>query len=168
MNNRMISFERKGTANPLTPRASSSSSLPFRILVENNFHSKPILPRSWCNFCKEHHEETTCEVRKSVGDKMFGKRPESAIIVLYFSELKDVMAINTRNKAYAPKGKFNPPRGSSSLSSSSTTATPQVPKITEIQGITPSPPSSKYNILNQLANIKAYATLLDMVFVPKK
>jgi hypothetical protein len=51
------------------------------------------------------------------------------------------MVINTRNKAYAPKGKFDRPRGSSSPSSSSTTATPQVPKVPESQGITPPPPS---------------------------
>jgi hypothetical protein len=29
-------------------------------------------------------------------------------------------------------------------------------------------PSSKYNILNQLANIKADATLLDMVVIPEQ
>jgi hypothetical protein len=45
---------------------------------------------------------------------------------------------------------------------------PQVPKIPERQGIPPPPPSSKYNILNQLANIKAYVTLLDMVVIPKQ
>jgi hypothetical protein len=48
---------------------------------------------------KEHHEETTCEVKKSVRDKIFGKRPEATIIVLDFVELEDVMVINTRNKA---------------------------------------------------------------------
>jgi hypothetical protein len=69
------------------------------------------------------------------------------------------MVINTRNKAYVPKGKFDPPHSSSS----------QVPKIPESQRITPPPPpSSKYNILNQLANIKEYATLLDMVVIPKQ
>jgi hypothetical protein len=46
------------------------------------------------------------------------------------------MVISTRNKAYAPKGKFDPPRSSSSPSSSSTTAISQVPKIHESQGIT--------------------------------
>jgi hypothetical protein len=75
------------------------------------------------------------------------------------------MVINTRNKAYAPKGKFDPPRNSSSSSSSSTLATLQVPKVLESQGITPPLPSSIYNILNQLANIKSYATLLYMVVV---
>jgi hypothetical protein len=78
------------------------------------------------------------------------------------------MVINTRNKAYAPKGKFDPPRNSSSPSSSSTMAASQAPKILESQRITPSPPSSKYNILNQLANIKVDATLLDMVVVPEQ
>jgi hypothetical protein len=78
------------------------------------------------------------------------------------------MVINTRNKAYAPKGKFDPPRSSPSPSSSSTVVMLEVPKIPEIQRITPPPPSSKYNILNQLANIKADATLLDMVVIPKQ
>jgi hypothetical protein len=74
MNNRMISFEWKGTSSPLTPRASSSSTPPFRNLAENNFQPKAILPQSWRNFCKEQHEETTCEVNKSVRDNIFGKR----------------------------------------------------------------------------------------------
>jgi hypothetical protein len=78
------------------------------------------------------------------------------------------MVINTRNKSYAPKGKFVPPRSSSSSSSSSTAAMPQVPKVIESQGITPPVPSSKYNILNQLANIKIDATLLDMVVIPEQ
>jgi hypothetical protein len=78
------------------------------------------------------------------------------------------MVINTRNKAYAPKGKFDPPRSSSSPSSSSTTATLQVPKAPESQRIIPPLPYSKYNILNQLANIKVDATLLDMVSIPEQ
>jgi hypothetical protein len=75
------------------------------------------------------------------------------------------MVINTRNKAYAPKGKFDSHCNSSSPSSSSIAATPQVLKFFESQGIIPPLPSSKYNILNQLANIKVYVTLLDMVVV---
>jgi hypothetical protein len=78
------------------------------------------------------------------------------------------MVINTRNKAYASKGRFDPPHSSSSPSSSSTTIAPQVPKIPESKKITPPPPSSQYNILNQLPNIKADATLLDMVSIPKQ
>jgi hypothetical protein len=42
------------------------------------------------------------------------------------------------------------------------------PKIPKSQRITPPPPSYKYNILNQLANIKPNATLLDMVVVPEQ
>jgi hypothetical protein len=68
------------------------------------------LPRIWCNFCEEHHEEATSEVRKSARDKIFGKRTETTIIVLDFSKPEDVMIINTRNKSYAPKGKCDPPR----------------------------------------------------------
>lgn len=58
------------------------------------------------------------------------------------------MVMNTRNKAYAPKGKFDPPHNSSSPISSSTIVSLQVPKVPENQGITPPLPSSKYNILN--------------------
>jgi hypothetical protein len=78
------------------------------------------------------------------------------------------MIINTRNKSYALKGKYDPPLTSSSPISSSPAATVQVTKTPNSQE-TPSPlPSSKYNILNQLANIKADATLLDMVVVPEQ
>jgi hypothetical protein len=78
------------------------------------------------------------------------------------------MIINTRNKAYAPKGKYDPPHNSSSPRSSSSASTVQVSKVPDSQGKNPPPSSSKYNILNQLANIKADATLLDMVFVPEQ
>ena len=78
------------------------------------------------------------------------------------------MIINTRNKSYAFKGKFDTPRNSSSPSSSSPVATLQVPKAPNSQGTTSPLPSSKYNILNHLANIKEDATLLDMVDVPEQ
>jgi hypothetical protein len=129
MNNCMIEFVGKGTVSPLTPRASSSSATPFRNLVENNFQPKAILPQSWCNFCEEHHEETTCEVNKSVNDKIFGKRPKATIVVLDFADPEDFMVINTMNKAYDPKGKFDSPRGSSNPSSSSTATAPRFLKF---------------------------------------
>jgi hypothetical protein len=165
MNNCIIAYDRKETVSSLTHGASSSSAPPFINLIENDFQPKAILPPSWCNFCEENHEEDTCEVRKSARDKIFGKIPENTIVVLNFSEPEDVMIINTKIKAYAPKGKFDSPCNSSSLISSSPVATIQVPKVPESQGITSPLPSSKYNILNQLANIKADATLLDMVVI---
>jgi hypothetical protein len=168
MNNKIIAYEWKGNVPSLTPGASSSYSPPFKNPNENKFQPKATMPRSWCNFCEEHHEESTCEVKKSVRDKIFGKRSETTIVVLDFAELKDVMIINTRNKSYALKGKYDPPRTSSSPISSSPAATVHVSKAPDSH-ITNSPlPSSKYNILNQLANIKADATLLDMVVVPEK
>jgi hypothetical protein len=78
----MISYQRKGNVPSLTLGASSSSSPPFRNPNENNFQPKAIMPRSWCNFCEEHHEESNCEVKKSVKDKIFGKRPETTIVVI--------------------------------------------------------------------------------------
>jgi hypothetical protein len=75
MSNRMIAYERKGNVPSLTPVASSSSSPYFRNPNENNFQPKAIMHRSCCNFCEEHHKESTCEVKKSAIDKIFGKRP---------------------------------------------------------------------------------------------
>jgi hypothetical protein len=143
MNNHMIAYERKGNVSPLTPGASSSYAPSFRNPIENNFQPKVIMPRSWCNFCEEHHEETTCEVKKSAIDKIFSKRPKTTINVLDFAELEDVMIINTRNKSYTPKGKYDPPHNSFIPISSSLAITIQVPKVPDSQGITPPLPSSK-------------------------
>ena len=99
MNNHMIAYEPKGNFPPITLGASSCSAPPFRNPNENNFQPKAILPQSSCNFCEEHHEEATCEVRKSVRDKIFGKRPETTIVVLDFADPEDVMIINIRNKS---------------------------------------------------------------------
>jgi hypothetical protein len=44
MNNRMITYERKGNVPSLTLGASSSSSPPFRNPNENNFQPKAIMP----------------------------------------------------------------------------------------------------------------------------
>jgi hypothetical protein len=129
MNNSMIVHERKGTISPLTHGDSLSSATPFRNSIENTFHPKAILPQNWCNFYEEHHEEATCEVRKSDKENIFGKIPKTNIVVLDFVELEDAMIINTRNKAYAPKEKFDPPRNSSSPSSSSLASIVQVPNI---------------------------------------
>jgi hypothetical protein len=113
MNTRMIVYERKRSVPSLTLGASSSSSPPFINPNGNNFQPKAIMPRSWCNLCEEHHEESTCEVKKSVRDKNFGKIPETTIFILDFAEPEDVMIINTRNKSYAPKCKYDPPHTSS-------------------------------------------------------
>ena len=78
------------------------------------------------------------------------------------------MIINTRNKTYAPKGKYNPPRASSTPASSSQGTNVPTLKVPESQGVPSLLSPSKYNILNQLANIKADATLLDMVAVPEQ
>jgi hypothetical protein len=126
------------------------------------------MSRSCCNFCEENHEESTFEINKSAKDKISRKNPEMTIIVLDWVELEDVMIINTRNKAYASKGKYDPPRASSSPNSSSQAAIVRATKTPDSQGV-PSPlPFSKYKILNQLDNIKANATLLDMVFIPEQ
>jgi hypothetical protein len=78
------------------------------------------------------------------------------------------MIINTRNKSYSLKGKYDPPHNSSIPRLSSPAATVQVPKVPKSRGTNSTFPSSKYNILNQLANIKEDATLLDMVVIPEQ
>jgi hypothetical protein len=168
MKNQMIAYERKGNVPSLVPRESSSSSPPFRNTNENNFQPKAIMSHNWCKFCKENYDESTCEIKKSVRDKIFGKNPETTIFVLDWAELKYLMIINTRNKSYASKGKYDPPRTSFIPSSSSQDAIVQATKTPDSQGV-PSPlPSSKYNILNQFSNIKADDTLLDIVFIPEQ
>ena len=139
----MITYERKGNVLSLTLGASSSSSPPFRNLNENNFHPKAIMPHSWCNFCEEHHEEITCEVKKNARDQISGKRLETTIVVLDFAEPEDVMIINTRNKSYALKGKYDPPCTSSSPISSSLATTVHVSKTSDSQGNTSPLTSSK-------------------------
>jgi hypothetical protein len=126
------------------------------------------MTRSWCNLCKENHDENTCEVKKNVRDKIFGKRPDTTIVVLDWVEPEDVMVINTRNKSYTAKGKYDLPHTSSTPSSSSQSANTQAVRTSDNQGVSSPLPLSKYNILNQLANIKVDATLLDMVVIPKQ
>jgi hypothetical protein len=86
MNNRMIAYEKKGNISSLTPGASSSSSPPLKNLNENKFQPKAIGPCIWCNFFEEHDDESTCEVKRSAEDKMFGERPGTTIVVLYFAD----------------------------------------------------------------------------------
>jgi hypothetical protein len=78
------------------------------------------------------------------------------------------MIINTRNKSYDSKVKYDPPRTSSIPSSSSPTSTVKDTKTLENQGVISPLPSSKHNILNQLTSIKDDVTLMDMVSIPEK
>jgi hypothetical protein len=133
MNNQMITFERKGNVPSLTPRESYSSSTPFRNTNENNFHPKAIMSHNWCNFCEENHEESTREFKKSVKDKIFGKKPETIIVVIDWVEPEDVMIINIRNKSYASKGKYDPPHTSSCPSSSSQVVIVQATKLLTVK-----------------------------------
>jgi hypothetical protein len=78
------------------------------------------------------------------------------------------MVFNTRNKSYTSKRKFDLSRTSSAPSSSSQNVDTQTVITSSDQGVYSHVPSSKYNILNQLANIKVDATHLDMFVVPKQ
>ena len=44
------------------------------------------MTRSWYNFCEENHEESTSEVKKNARDKIYGKRPDTTIVVLDWVE----------------------------------------------------------------------------------
>ena len=104
------------------------------------------MPHSWCKFCEEHHKKSTCEVRNNHRDKIFGKIPETTTVGLDVAKLEDVLIITTRNKSYAPKGKYDPPRNSYSSRSSSPTTMVKFPKVPDNQGTTSHLSSSKYNI----------------------
>jgi hypothetical protein len=56
------------------------------------------------------------------------------------------MIINTRNKSYAPKGKYDPPHTSSSPSSSSPNSIVHVSKAPDSKGTTSPLPSSLFQI----------------------
>jgi hypothetical protein len=71
-------------------------------------------------------------------DKIFGKRPDTTIVVLDWVEPEDVMVINTRNKSYTAKGKYDPPRTSSTPSSSSQSTDTQAVKLQDNQGVSSS------------------------------
>jgi hypothetical protein len=133
MNNRMISYKRKGTSSSSPLWDSSSSITPFINTNENNFQLKAIVTRCWCNLCEENHDENACEVKKNSRDKIFGKRPDTAIDVLDWAESEDVMVINARNKSYTAKGKFDIPCTSSAPSSSSQSTNTQAVRTSDFK-----------------------------------
>jgi hypothetical protein len=126
------------------------------------------MSRAWCNFCEENHDEMTCEVKRNARDRIFGKKLDATIVVLDWAPQDDVMVINTRNKTYTNKSKVDSSRTTFSPSSSSQDTNSQVDRSSNSQGVSTPFPPSKYNILNQLASIKADASLLDMVTVPEQ
>jgi ribonuclease HI len=164
INNHMIYFERKGITSTSTIEASTQAAT--KNFMSNNFQPKAIFPRAWCNFCEDHHDESTCEVKKNVRDRIFGKKPRYYHFVLDWAPQDDVMVVNTINKSYANKGKDDSSKTTFSPSTSSQNTGSQVAHNSTSHQVTA--PSSKYNILNQLANIKADATLLDMVTIPEQ
>jgi hypothetical protein len=70
------------------------------------------------------------------------------------------------NKYFTTKRKLDLPRTSSTPRSSSQSVDTQIVRTSSNQGVSSPLPSSKYNIFNQLANIKSNDTLLDMVSIP--
>jgi hypothetical protein len=168
MNNMMIDYEQKGISSSSSLGASSSSLAHFRNANEKTFHPKAIMTHTWCKFCEENHDENTCEVKINARDKIFGKRPDTMITILDWDKSEDVMVFNTRNKSYTAKRNFNLPLTSSAPSSSSPNDDTQTVRTSSDKGVSSPLPSSQYNILNQLDNIKVDDALLDMVVFPEQ
>jgi hypothetical protein len=93
---------------------------------------------------------------------------KTTIVALDWAPEEGVMLVNTGNKSYANKGKGNIPKTTFAPSSSSQNTNPQVVTTTQSPMTSISFPPSKYKILNQLANIKTNAYLLDMVIAPEQ
>jgi hypothetical protein len=172
MSNQMIAYayERKGVTSTPTPTESS-----IQVVLTNHqnitlFQNKPkdILSRDCYDFFDDNHEESTCEVNKIAQEKIFGKNIETTIVSLDWAREEDVMIVNTRNKSYANKGNSGNPKTTFPPISSSQDTNPQVAMTSRSQEVSTSLPPSKYNIIKKLANIKAYASLLDMVIVPEQ
>jgi hypothetical protein len=72
------------------------------------------------------------------------------------------MLVNSRNKLYVNKGKGDIPKTTFGPSSSPQNTNFQVFMTTQSPETSVSFPLSKYNILNQVANIKVDAYLFDM------
>jgi hypothetical protein len=124
------------------------------------------MTHTWCKFCEENQNENTYEVKRNVRDKIFVKRPDTMIIVLDWYEIEDVMVVNVRNTYCTTKRKLGLPRTSSTPRSCSQSVDTQIVRTSSNQGVSSPLPSSKYNIFNQLDNIKSNSTLLDMVSIP--
>ena len=118
MNNRPISYERKGITSSSSP-AENDSQASFRNPNDNPFQPKAIMSRSWCNFCEETHDESTCEVKNNAKDGIFDKRYDATIFVLDWAQPNDVMVVNTKNKSYPSQKKNDPPHTTSAPSTSS-------------------------------------------------
>jgi hypothetical protein len=90
------------------------------------------------------------------------------VVSLDWAPEENVMMANTRNKYYQNNNKGGPHKTTFSPSTSSHQTDPQITRGTQSPEVIPtSSSSSKYNILKQLANIKEYSSLLDMVIVPE-
>jgi hypothetical protein len=108
------------------------------------------------------------KLRKGHMSKSLEKMTETTIVSLDWDPDEDVMLVNTRNKSYTNKGKGNIPKTTFSPSSSSQNTNPQVVTTTQSPETSVSFPPSKYNILNQLANIKARCISLGYGHCPGK
>jgi hypothetical protein len=85
MDNRMISYERKGITSS-SSSVETSSQASFRNPNDIPFQPKYIMSRAWCNFCEENHDEGTCEVKRNVRDKIFGKNSDDIIVILDWAQ----------------------------------------------------------------------------------
>lgn len=124
-----------------------------------------MLTRPFCNFCEEHHDPKTCEVLKHSKERVFGKRPDSSVNALDWVDDDDVFAVTTRsqsqkNSDYNRNYIKNPPLNNTIRRNTNFRNNNQQSTATNLD--------SKYNIVEDLAKIKASATLLDLARVPEQ
>jgi hypothetical protein len=103
--------------------------------MKKKIHPKAIMAHGWCKFYEKNHEESTWEVKKNVRDNIFRKMLDTTINVLDWVEPEDVKVINTMNKYYTTKGKYDLPHTSSTPSSSSQSVYTQDVRTSDNQGV---------------------------------
>ena len=192
INNRKVSFERWASPkmiNPVLPPTTHPAttfpviSLPipksFAPISPSPISSTPnlyLLNRPWCNLCDDYHEEKTCEVMKESKERISGKKQayivnKSSINSLKFED-EEVHVFNTRENNYntkPPNGIYNK-NNSNSLSTPKETILEKYNKEVTIPNGNPKPQylvstptsSKKYNIGEELGQIKSSVTLLDL------
>lgn len=160
MNNRMISFEQR------IPSLSNVNAATLLPPLNQQMVSHTLLTRPFCNFFEEHHDPKTCDLLKLSRERVFGKRSDPSVIALdWVDEDDDIFAVTTRsqsqknsdyNRSYVKIPPFNNTnRGNYTFRNNN-------------QSSTSIDLDSKYNIVEDLAKVKASSTLLDLARVPEQ
>ena len=160
MNNRMISFEQRI---PSMLNVNTATLLPP---LNQQTMNHTLLTRPFCNFCEEYHDPKSCDVMKLSRERIFGKRLDRSINALdWVDDDDDIFAVTTRSQSQSQKNSDynrnyvkNPPFNNAARNSFRDNN--QTSTIADL--------NSKYNIVEDLAKVKASATLLDLARVPEQ